>query len=198
MSQNLPTAQQVIDNYITALGGKQKLESVKTLSMKTTVNTMGMEMEGVTIKKDNKFKSTQMFMGQEVYVQMFDGNSGYAMQMGQKMDYPVDQIEKMKSAKIMDALEMDASKVTSVEKLQLDGKDYYVLTSPEGKFYFDTNTNLLYQSDTDAAKMTITQYTEVDGIKFVEEMKIEAAGQEVTIKTSDIQINKGVSDEDFK
>ena len=34
MAQNVPTAKQIIDNYITALGGKQKLESVKTLSMK--------------------------------------------------------------------------------------------------------------------------------------------------------------------
>ena len=46
------TAKQVIDNYVTALGGKQKLESVKTLSMKNTISVMGMEMEGKTVKKD--------------------------------------------------------------------------------------------------------------------------------------------------
>ena len=41
MAQNVPTAKQIIDNYITALGGKQKLESVKTLSMKNTISVMG-------------------------------------------------------------------------------------------------------------------------------------------------------------
>ena len=80
MAQNVPTAKQIIDNYITALGGKQKLESVKTLSMKNTISVMGMDMEGKTVKKDNKFKSTQTMMGQEM-VQMFDGEKGYANQM---------------------------------------------------------------------------------------------------------------------
>ncbi len=197
MAQNVPTAKQVIDNYITALGGRQKLESVKTLTMKNTLSVMGMDMEGKTVKKDNKFKSTQTMMGQEM-VQMFDGEKGYANQMGQKMDFTADQVAKMKTAKIIEALAMDPAKIKTVEKKQMDGKDFYVLSSDDTKSYFDVKTGLLEKSEGDKGTMIITKYADVEGIKFVEEMTLNAAGQEIKIKNSDIKINQPVSDEEFK
>lgn len=191
------TAKQVIDNYITALGGKQKLESVKTLSMKNTISVMGMEMEGKTVKKDNKFKSSQTMMGQEM-VQVFDGEKGFANQMGQKVDFPADQVAKLKDAKIMEALGMNPDKMKTVEKKQVDGKDYIVLSSDDSKYYFDAKTNLLSKTEGDKGTMTISKYIDVDGIKFVEEMSIDAAGQQVSVKNSDIKVNQPVSDDEFK
>ncbi|WP_333852276.1 LolA family protein [Epilithonimonas sp.] len=191
------TAKQVIDNYVTALGGKQKLESVKTLSMKNTISVMGMEMEGKTVKKDNKFKSTQSMMGQEMS-QVFDGEKGFANQMGQKIDFPADQVAKLKDAKIMDALGLNPEKMKTVEKKQIDGKDYIVLSSDDSKYYFDAKTNLLWKTEGDKGTMIISKYADIDGIKFVEEMSIDAAGQQVSVKNSDIKINQPVSDEEFK
>jgi len=191
------TAKQVIDNYVTALGGKQKLEAVKTLSMKNAISVMGMEMEGKTVKKDNKFKSTQTMMGQEMS-QVFDGEKGFANQMGQKMDFPADQVAKLKDAKIMDALGMNPEKMKTVEKKQIDGKDYIVLSSDDSKYYFDAKTNLLWKTEGDKGTMIISKYADVEGIKFVEEMSIDAAGQQVTVKNSDIKINQPVSDDEFK
>ncbi|MBV6881988.1 hypothetical protein KVY03_19435 [Epilithonimonas sp. FP105] len=196
-AQAVPTAKQIIDNYVTALGGKQKLEAVKTLSMKNTISVMGMEMEGKTLKKDNKFKSTQSMMGQEM-VQVFDGEKGYASQMGQKMDLPADQITKLKTAKIMDALGMDPAKIKTVEKTQIDGKDYYLLSSDDSKSYFDVKTGLLFKTENEKGNMTINKYADVDGIKFVEEMSVDAAGQQISIKNSDIKINQPISDDEFK
>ena len=196
-AQAVPTAKQIIDNYVTVLGGKQKLEAVKTLSMKNTISVMGMEMEGKTLKKDNKFKSTQSMMGQEM-VQVFDGEKGYASQMGQKMDLPADQISKLKTAKIMDALGLDPEKIKTVEKTQIDGKDYYLLSSDDSKSYFDVKTGLLFKTENEKGNMTINKYTDVDGIKFVEEMSVNAAGQQITVKNSDIKINQPISDDEFK
>ncbi|WDF48147.1 hypothetical protein PQ459_06610 [Chryseobacterium sp. KACC 21268] len=196
-AQTVPTAKQIIDNYVTVLGGKQKLEAVKTLSMKNTISVMGMEMEGKTLKKDNKFKSTQSMMGQEM-VQVFDGEKGYASQMGQKMDLPADQISKLKTAKIMDALGLDPAKIKTVEKTQIDGKDYYLLSSDDSKSYFDVKTGLLFKTENEKGNMTINKYTDVDGIKFVEEMSVDAAGQQISVKNSDIKINQPISDDEFK
>lgn len=196
-AQAVPTAKQIIDNYVTVLGGKQKLEAVKTLSMKNTISVMGMEMEGKTLKKDNKFKSTQSMMGQEM-VQVFDGEKGYASQMGQKMDLPADQISKLKTAKIMDALGLDPAKIKTVEKTQIDGKDYYLLSSDDSKSYFDVKTGLLFKTENEKGNMTINKYTDVDGIKFVEEMSVDAAGQQISVKNSDIKINQPISDDEFK
>ena len=196
-AQAVPTAKQIIDNYVTALGGKQKLESVKTLSMKNTISVMGMEMEGKTIKKDNKYKSSQSMMGQEM-VQVFDGEKGYANQMGQKVEFPAEQIAKLKTAKVMDALGLKKKKIKTVEKTQVDGKDYYVLSSDESKSYFDVKTGLLFKTENEKGNMTINKYADVDGIKFVEEMSVDAAGQQISIKNSDIKINQPISDDEFK
>ena len=196
-AQAVPTAKQIIDNYVTALGGKQKLESVKTLSMKNTISVMGMEMEGKTIKKDNKYKSSQSMMGQEM-VQVFDGEKGYANQMGQKVEFPAEQIAKLKTAKVMDALGLDPAKIKTVEKTQVDGKDYYVLSSDESKSYFDVKTGLLFKTENEKGNMTVNKYADVDGIKFVEEMSVDAAGQQISIKNSDIKINQPISDDEFK
>lgn len=191
------TAKQVIDNYVTALGGKQKLEAVKTLSMKNTISVMGMDMEGKTLKKGNKFKSTQTMMGQEMS-QVFDGEKGFANQMGQKMDFPADQVAKLKETKIMDALGMNPEKMKTVEKKLVDGKDYIVLSSDDSKYYFDAKTNLLWKTEGDKGTMIINKYADVEGVKFVEEMSIDAAGQQVTVKNSDIKINQPISDDEFK
>jgi len=196
-AQAVPTAKQIIDNYVTALGGKQKLEAVKTLSMKNTISVMGMEMQGTTIKKDNKYKSTQSMMGQEM-VQIFDGEKGYANQMGQKIEFPADQIAKLKTSKVMDALGLDPAKIKTVEKKQFEGKDYYLLSSDDSKSYFDAKTNLLFKTESDKGSMTINKYTDIDGIKFVEEMAIDAGGQHIEMKNSDIKINQPISDDEFK
>lgn len=196
-AQAVPTAKQIIDNYVTALGGKQKLESVKTLSMKNTISVMGMEMQGKTIKKDNKYKSSQSMMGQEM-VQIFDGEKGYANQMGQKIEFPADQVAKLKTAKVMDALGLDPAKIKTVEKKQLDGKDYYLLSSDDSKSYFDVKSGLLFKTESDKGSMTVSKYADVDGIKFVEEMAIDAGGQHIEMKNSDIKINQPISDDEFK
>ncbi len=69
------TPKQVIDNYLTALGGKAKLEAVKSTIIENTINAQGMEINSTTKKMGNKFKSVQSVMGQEM-TQVFDGEPG--------------------------------------------------------------------------------------------------------------------------
>ena len=70
------TPKQVIDNYIAALGGKAKLEAVKSTIIENTIVAQGMEINSTTKKMGNKFKSVQSVMGQEM-TQVFDGEKGY-------------------------------------------------------------------------------------------------------------------------
>ncbi len=216
-TQTLPTAQQVYDNYLTALGGKQKLESIKTLSFVTVIYIgEGMKVEIETIKKGNKFKTTQWidvedtnsvlfatYAGKQT-IRNFNGEKGYTYNTGdmygdgKKWDFSNEEIRKMKQGKVMDALQIDITKIKSVEKSQLNGKDYYLLTTDDGKMYFDIITGLLYKNVTNSNEIIITKYTDVEGIKFVEEMKIKEGGKEVSAKNMKIVFNKDVSDKDFE
>lgn len=209
-SQNLPTAQHVYDKYLTALGGKQKLESVKTLSYETVINIgEGMKVEIEMIKKDNKFKSIQTVKVEDTNsllyhtyvgkrdIQLFNGETGYYYG-DYKKDFSDDQIKKMKKGKVIEALQIDVANIKSVEKSQLDGKDYYLLTTDDGKMFFDITSGFLYKNVTNNNEVTIIKYTEIEGIKFVEEMIIKESGKEVSAKNIKILINKGVSDKDFE
>ena len=196
-SKSKQTLQQVIDKYLDALGGKAKLEAVKSTITENTMTVQGMDITMVTKKMGNKFKSTQSVMGQTV-IQMFDGEKGYVDQAGNKSDFPESTIPELKKAKTIDALGLNAAnyKEASVEKL--DDKEYNVLSSDKDKLYFDTNTGLLYKSNLEMGNAIIKSYLTVDGVKFPELIEAEGNGQKVTIKTTKVTVNSGVSDEDFK
>lgn len=197
-AKNSQTAKQVLDKYFEAMGGKQKLEAVKSVIIEGTVSVQGMELSSVTKKMGSKLKAVQTMMGQEM-IQLFDGTQGYMMQMGQKVDLTPEQIEQFKKGKTIDILAMDIpEKITSVSTERVDGKDYSVLVSDKSKFYFDAATNLLYKTTSNGAEIIVKDYITQDGIKFPGTTEIKAQGQDIIMKNTKITLNSGVSDSDFK
>lgn len=194
------TPKEVIDNYLKALGGKDQLESVRTVIVENTITGDALPGEiAMTAKKmGNKFKSEQSFMGQVASSQLFDGEKGYFQQMGQKTEIPADKIAELKKGRAIDGLAYDAANYSSVTVEKLDGKDYNVLNSDKGKFYFDAATGLLYKSLAKEGNATIKSYMTVDGIKFPQEIQAAGNGQKLTIKTTKVILNSGVTDADFK
>lgn len=191
------TPKEVIDNYLKALGGKDKLESIKTMLIENTLSVQGMDIMMRTKKMGNKFKSEQTVMGQKM-VQLFDGEKGYFEQGGQKIDIPADKVADLKKSKVIDALSYDPATFSTVTAENIDGKDYNILTSEKGKFYFNASTGLLYKSSAAEGTAIIKSYMTVDGIKFPQEIEAEGNGQKVIIKTTKISLNSDVSDVDFK
>ncbi|KFE98290.1 hypothetical protein [Chryseobacterium luteum] len=191
------TPKEVIDNYFKALGGKSKLEAVKSTVVDNTLNVQGMDITMNTMKMGNKFKSVQTAMGQTVS-QVFDGEKGYIERGGQKTDFPADNIAELKKGTTIEALAFDPSKFKDVTVEKLDAKDYNVLSSEKGKFYFDAATGLLYQSSVGEGSVTVKNYMTVEGIKFPSEVDIDGKGQKVTVKTTKVVLNTGVSDASFK
>jgi hypothetical protein len=188
--------QQIIDKYLEALGGKAKLESVKSSVSEDVISTQGMEIKSVTKKMGNKFKSVQSIMGQEI-VSVFNGEKGHSNQTGTKVDFTPDRITELKKGKTIDALGLDAAKFTSAVET-LDGKSYNVLVSDAVKLYFDTSTGLLYKTGNAMSGAVIKSYITVDGIKFPEQIEAEGGGQKVIIKTTKVTVNSGVTDADFQ
>ena len=192
------TAQQVIDNYATVLGGKSKLEAVKSVKTLSTIKVMGMEMEATTLEMaPNKSKAVQKIMGQEM-VQVFDGEKGYMMQAGQRMDLPAPAIEEAKKKRLFEVLSYNAADFKTVEKVTEEGKELYLLAGAGKKLYFDTKTNLLVKSTSEKGDMVILDYMEVDGIKFPKNLKLAMMGQNMEMTNNQVIVNKEVSAEDFK
>ncbi len=193
------TVQQVIDHYITALGGKQKLETVKSIKSVSTMKVQGMDLIITTLQMaPNKMKMTQSMMGNEMGGSVFDGEKGYISQMGQKVNLTPEQVNQFKDKKMFDALSMKASDYKSVEKISENGRNYYVLTSDKGKTYFDAETGLLYRGGADMGEMKVLEYKTIDGIKVPSKMEISAMGQKLEMNVTEVVLNSGVSDADFK
>ncbi len=192
------TPQQVIDKYIAAIGGKAKLEAVKTIKSTAKMSVQGMEIV-ISEKKmaPNKSRMSQSVMGQESS-SVFDGEKGYMIQGGQKTDMPAEAIAEMKKSKIFEALSMNAADYKTAEKVTENGVEYYLLASDKGKNYFDAKTGLLSKGSGAQGDMTITEYMDVDGIKVPKTMKISAMGQMLDMAITEFVINKDVSDADFK
>ena len=188
----------MIDNYAAALGGKSKLEAVKTVKTLSTIKVMGMEIEAITLEMaPNKSKAVQKIMGQEM-VQVFDGEKGYMMQAGQRMDLPAPAIEEAKKKRLFEVLSYNAADFKTVEKVTEEGKELYLLAGAGKKLYFDPKTNLLVKSTSDKGDMVILDYMEVDGIKFPKNLKLAMMGQNMEMTNNQVIVNKEVSAEDFK
>lgn len=190
------TPQQIIDKYIDALGGKAKLESVKSSVSDDVISTQGVEIKSLTKKMGNKFKSVQTIMGNEI-ISVFDGEKGHSNQTGTRVDFTPDRIVELKKGKTIDALGFDAAKFTSAVET-LEGKSYNVLVSDAVKLYFDSTTGLLYKTGNAQSGAIIKSYITVDGIKFPELIEAEGGGQKLVIKTTKVTLNSGVTDADFK
>ncbi|WP_073148904.1 M16 family metallopeptidase [Mesonia phycicola] len=202
------TVNTVYDAYIKAIGGKEAVEKVNTVAMTGSASVQGMNLS-FNMKQTNDGKSAQLVSmnGMTLSKNIFDGKTGYQERQGQKINFTEEQIADAKaSAGLFPELNPAAeAKLIAIEKV--NGKDAYVVQSSEKtKDYYDTETGLKVQSSTSVSQagqtMTNTtgfeDYKEVKGVKFPHVTKVSFGPQEVEIKMSEIKINEGVTDADFK
>lgn len=65
-AQDLTTADVIIDKYLTAVGGKDKIRAIQDMTVSATTEIQGRTMETETkLKMPNKFKQTSYMMGNE-------------------------------------------------------------------------------------------------------------------------------------
>lgn len=201
------TAQTVVDNYIKAIGGRKALESVQTVKYIASAEMQGMQL-GVEMKNTTKNQSSLIVSmgGMELNKVIFDGEKGYMIVQGQRIEND----DKQNAAAKTDAvpfpeLNMQDAKLKGIEPV--DGKDAYVIVYDNGKqVYYDKESGLKLKVVTEqemmgqsvTSTMSFEDYKDVDGIKFPFVITQTAGPQEIPFKISEIIINKDVSDEDFK
>ena len=209
------TAQTVIDDYIKAIGGKDKLMKVTS-----TVQEMEASFQGMAMITTVKQKSPNMMMTDvsmvgmgSVFKQAFDGETGYMSQQGQKRDMPADMIAEMKARKgLFPELDYSDSKLTLKGIEPVNGKDAYAVEIEKSSGekvtnYYDVTSGLKVKKAETAKgpggqevvqETTYGDYKEVDGIKFPYEMIVPMAGQKIEFKTISVDVNKPLKKEDFQ
>ena len=215
MAQSTPTAEEIMDKYITAIGGKDALMKVNDL----TIN-MSSDMNGNAIiitrkqKLPNKFSMLINANGMEVMKQTGDGSKVVmgGMQGSRTIDGPGAQ-QMMAMNTLFPELHYaeNGVKTTLVGPEKVDDKDTYKLshTTADGAATwtdnFDANTGLKVQtistSKSPQGEMTNTivysDYKDNNGIKFPMTMMQQSPRGPMTMTVDNIKINKNLKDSDF-
>lgn len=206
------TALNVLEKYIIAIGGSEKLGSINSISIEANVTIPGAPFKPKAIIKEKSPNSSSLVMSVEgmgtLMTQKFDGNNGYMEQMGQKIPMEKDQIDSSKSKKgLFEELYMTSSEIELVNLGPIDGNDAYKIKIKENSFrYYDAETGLLIMTEetTEQAGNSITSitkysdYKEVDGIMYAFKREILAGPQKINFEIISVKFNEEISDEFFK
>ena len=199
----------VVNNYINAIGGKEKLMNVTSYVLLAEAEMQGMKLH-LEVKKtsDNQFMQEIKVMGNSMSKQVVDGDKGYMVMQGQRKEMGEAELEKVKkeSSPFPELLLLDTDvALDGIE--EIDGKKAYkIKISDEKTSFFDIETGLKIQDalqvEAQGQQMNTTvnysDYKEVSGIKFPFLLTQSMGPQKIEFKVTEIKINEGVSDSDFE
>ncbi|MEE9362536.1 MAG: pitrilysin family protein [Cellulophaga sp.] len=203
------TAKSVLENYIKAIGGKEKLEGVNSFSLVAEAEMQGMKLD-LDIKKTskNQFMQDVKVMGNSMSKQVLDGNKGYMVVQGQRKDMGEEELEKLKNESApFPELNYLNSNVTLEGVEDIDGqKAYKIKISEEKSSFYSVETGLKIQ---DAVTMkaqgqemhttfNYADYKAVSGILFPFTLIQTMGPQKFNFTIKEIKVNEGVSDVDFE
>ena len=205
----------IIDSYLKAIGGKDEIKKLMSMKSTFTSKLMGQEFSGTDSRMAPNKRSLQLMMGSmAVMQQVFDGTVGYQAQMGQKKEMDEKEIKENQDDK---GLIPQLFYISNEYQLSYLGtgkageEDCYKLkvTKPSGKVtveYYGIKTGLLLKEestvDAEGNEMTISvdysDYRKAGNLMFPYSVIQTVGEQEFPMIMSEIKINEGVTESDFK
>ncbi len=200
------TAATVVDNYFKAIGGKDKVDAVKSLMISSDAKIQGMQLN--LVQKNaapNKSLVLVSVMGNVMQKVVFDGTKGYQEVQGQKKEMAGEKLEKAKSeAAPFTDLAYKKGKLERIEPI--DGKNAYVIKHGKSEIFYDITSGLKVKEVKTAkgpqGEMKVptlySDYKEVNGIKFPHKIATKSGPMDLNFVVKEIKINEGVSNADFQ
>jgi predicted Zn-dependent peptidase len=201
------TAQTVLNDYIKAIGGEKAVKNVKTLAILSSGTVQGTALEMVTKTAPKKLAFEMKAMGMTMSKQIVNEKEAYAMQQGQRKDFTGDELKEMQAeANTFKELALLTDKEISLTGIEnINGSDAYALKNGKTTLFYDVKTGYKVAESKEmeqrGQKMTQTtyfqDYKDVKGLKFPYKI-IMNVGIEIELTTTEVKINEGVTDADFK
>jgi len=208
------SAEQVIAKYINAIGGKDSLEKIVSITQKATTSMSGMTIKLVTYKKaPNKF-AMEMFMNNNLLnKQSFDGEKGKIKGFQGEKEITGEDLEELKMSAILnqelkyEELGIKLS-IDGVEKIEGEDAFKIQVLMPNGKKsidFYSAKTGFKIQSRetivTPQGEFVQTQsysdYREVSGVKYPFLVKVSGI-QNMELVIDSIEVNTEIKDEVFQ
>lgn len=204
----------VINNYLKAVGGVDKIKDIKDFSYTAAGNVQGQDIKivnefkipghmrlEVSLPASNTVVQKVLVNGDDV---SFSGMGG----QGQQLD---EARKKRFKEQAIPFPEVNYSQpgyhlTLAPVMAEIDGKDVYVVnvTTPSGgdlKEYFDANTGFKLREESKRGQgpstTSFSDYREVSGIMFPFSETI-SQNVDINLKVTEVKVNSGLKDEDFK
>lgn len=210
-----PSVSEIINKYLNAIGGKEKLETIQDVTLTSAIQIQGMTENIIAQKKNGKFTSTGTIDGMgEVEKWVCDGKKVLLTAMGQSkaLDGKLLDLTLAQAAGIFPELYYDkigiSGQFLGTEKL--NDRDVYKIewSHTAGKWtdFFDAQTGLKIQQTAEfetpqgniKTTNTFSNYKTVDGIRFPHTQTINNGMMDLTTNISKIELNKGLNDSLFE
>lgn len=203
------TLTDVLNSYIKAIGGKEKLEGVHSYTLIAEAEMQGMKLN-LELKKTskNQFMQDLKVMGNSMSKQVLNDGAGYMVMQGQRKEMDETELKKVREEAVPFPELQYLAGGASLEGLEaINGtKAYKVKVSDEKNIYYDAETGLKIQEVSQGEMMgnqitstiSYSDYKEVDGILFPYMISQTVGPQSFEFKVSEIKINEGVTDADFE
>lgn len=206
----------VINNYLKAIGGKDRLRKIKTLHYDMEADVMGNKLEMQIFKKEPNKSHVEVKMGGNVVSeQIFNGKDARIMRMGNPVPTDEKVVEQLKIEGYpfpeMQYTQEDV-KTELIGMEDINGKNAFAveITYPSGESvinYYDTRTWYKIRQtrsvDTPQGKTEIStdfgEFASEDGIIFPHMFKIPVGqGMQMNAEVKSLELNTEIGDDLFQ
>lgn len=199
------SVESVVKKYIDLIGGKEKLQKVNAITIHSSANVQGQELKFYNIIAKGKMLSSIQTMGMTIQKIVFDGQTGYIEQQGQKMDLPDEMKKSLSESRVFPELEFTNQNAKLLGIENINGEDAYAIEKGNTTYYYNAKTGLkigeVTKQKTPNGEMIISKYSsdykEVEGVKYPFKYVQNMVGMDITLTADSYEINK-VTDESFK
>jgi len=206
------SAEDVIDDYIKAIGGKDALSEVTSIEIKATSNIQGTVLEMYSIKNNQNQSLMEMSaMGITIAKTVFNKYQGYNEVNGQRIPLTEVELEQaIINSALFSELNFDFSLVQLVGTSDVEGEKAYEIKVTDNKSVFysvDTGLKLKEVESQEVEGNLIVgetyfkEYEEVEGILLPKEINQVSASIPIpggiTFKATSIKLNVETNESDF-
>lgn len=211
---NLPSATQLLDKYVAALGGEKALSRISTLSETGTANFMGREIAIDIYDKAPNKRASYMHLPNGDSATVFDGQQGWTGFPHQPpREMPVSELEGAKiDADLQFALHIQQMfpNIRPARPENIAGHETYQLISenadqPQIRLYFDQQTGLLVRMvrygdsplGLNPVRVDYSEYSAVDGVQVPHRWTVARPSGQFTVQVTDVKQNVDIEDAKF-
>ena len=210
------TAEQLIANYVKALGGKEAIDNINDFQAICNVSMMGQTITMNQFFKKPQFTLAELSMNGNIIQRMaFDGTTlKISGMMGEAQE--LTEGDAVEGARIQAGICTELYYINNGYSLEVagieevNGKEVFVLNISKGEYksysYFDKATGMKVKSVTPVKtpmgeQQTISEfleYKETNGVKFPLKVRQTTGGMVMDMETLSIEVNKNIDDSVFK